>query len=112
MPLITHFVDSLSVRKGSDSVTNPYLDGDKAYNLELYLRSIVKQPHVLFIGEAPGYHGCAKTGIPFTSHVQLQYGVHPIIDAMLPRIKVCNDNDSESTATCFWKTMKKSAMSA
>ena len=104
MSKITEFVASLAQRESTDTVANPYECKAKAHNLEIYLRAALESPHIVFIGEAPGYHGCAKTGIPFTSSEQLQIGVHPFIDSIMNQIQ-STDADSEMTAKCFWEAM-------
>lgn len=109
MPNITQFIDSLKQRENSEQVTNPYMNKNQAHNLEVYLRAAIEKPHIVFIGEAPGYHGCAKTGIPFTSSEQLKDGVHPFIDSILEHIKP-TDTDSEMTAKCFWEAMAQNSI--
>jgi hypothetical protein len=47
------------------------------YNLQTYLRQMAElNPDTLLIGEAPGYNGCARTGVPFSSEKLLREGVH------------------------------------
>lgn len=104
MPKITQLINNLKQRKHSNQVTNPYMNKNQAHNLEVYLRVAIKNPHIVFIGEAPGYHGCAKSGIPFTSSEQLKNGVHPFIDSIIDHIQP-TDTDSEMTAKCFWESM-------
>ena len=104
MPKIMEFIASLTQRGDSETVTNPYLNKVKAHNLEVYLRAALENPHIVFIGEAPGYHGCAKTGIPFTSYEQLKIAVHPFIDSIVDQIHSTGP-DSEMTARCFWEAM-------
>lgn len=104
MPNITSFIDSLSKRADSETVTNPYLNEAKAHNLEVYLRAAIEQNvRYLFVGEAPGYKGCNQTGIPFTSYGQLKEGVHPFIDSFAKDIIVTNPNTTETTARIFWE---------
>lgn len=109
MPNLSEFIASLAKRENSELVTNPYRIEAKAHNLEVYLRAALEHPHIVFIGEAPGYHGCAKTGIPFTSHEQLKKGVHPFIDSLIEQIQP-TDPDSEMTAKCFWEAMSQNSI--
>lgn len=37
------------------------------HNLSVYLEQMLEiKPSILLMGEAPGFHGCGITGIPFT----------------------------------------------
>lgn len=45
----------------------------RRHNLLLYLKQMEHlQPSTLLLGEAPGYKGCALTGVPFSSELLLQ----------------------------------------
>lgn len=47
-------------------------------NLTLYLYQMDKfKPQMLLLGEAAGYRGCRRTGVPFTSETLLLNGVDP-----------------------------------
>lgn len=47
----------------------------KQLNLIKYFRALFwVKPEWILIGEAPGVHGCVKTGIPFTSERLIQKG--------------------------------------
>ena len=68
---IDSFIKKLSEYKSSDTVNNMYYGDSKnaierRNRLKNYLSSI-KNPMYIFVGEAPGYKGCARTGVPFTS---------------------------------------------
>jgi uracil-DNA glycosylase len=46
------------------------------HNLQTYLQQMVElQPDTLLVGEAPGYNGCARTGVPFSSEKLIREGV-------------------------------------
>ena len=78
------FIEDLSKVKLPINVFNPYsYDYDenllKRKNLFLYLQQMAKlNPHVLLVGEAPGYRGCRLTGVPFTSEFILLNGIDEI----------------------------------
>lgn len=70
------FIERLAAAPAPPDARNPYTgDGPAAIrrgNLALYLtRLAVRRPGVLLVGEAPGYRGCAVTGVPFTSRAIL-----------------------------------------
>jgi uracil-DNA glycosylase len=48
-------------------------------NLALALeQALARGPDLLLIGEAPGYHGARRTGVPFTSERLLLEGIAPL----------------------------------
>jgi uracil-DNA glycosylase len=52
--------------------------GIRASNLNRYLNEMfARHAHMLMVVEAPGYRGCAKTGIPITSERIMLNGVEP-----------------------------------
>ena len=67
------FVTNLSIVEVDDDAFNQYADGHEGNevrrnNLNLYLRQMTElEPRILLVGEAPGYQGCARSGVPFTS---------------------------------------------
>lgn len=66
---IDEFIEKLSEYQETDVVTNIYNGKDGAKRrkaLKAYLESH-QNAQILLVGEAPGYNGCAKTGIPFTT---------------------------------------------
>ena len=73
MKEIDTFIRKLSRQAVSLETTNLYAGKSKAsqirrHNLRLYLNKMVLvKPSILLLGEAPGYKGCGKTGVPFTS---------------------------------------------
>ena len=68
---IDEFIERLAEYKGDNTIFNMY-HGDSAdakkcrKNLKEYLEKH-KDAQILLVGEAPGYKGCARTGVPFTS---------------------------------------------
>ena len=68
---IDDFIEKLAEYESSDIVLNMYRgDSENAKkcreNLRKYLEKH-KNTQILLVGEAPGYKGCARTGVPFTS---------------------------------------------
>ncbi len=77
-----------SVLEGTRPLFNPYHDTNPDFdlpqaaairqaNLSSFLDSLPERPPVLLVGEAPGWHGCRFSGIPFTSELQLSNGILP-----------------------------------
>lgn len=101
--LITSLLKSLKSVPSTATVTNPYMSDECLDNLSHYIWSLCMQPYSghLLIGEAPGYKGCAVTGIPFTSQKVLRSSLHPFIVRLQSSIVVAG-NLSEATATIVW----------
>jgi uracil-DNA glycosylase len=61
------------------NVTNFYRAGrtnTQRRNLQCYLQQLrALQPKLLLVGEAPGYNGCRRTGVPFSSEALIAEGV-------------------------------------
>lgn len=70
---ISDFVDFISIQNTPDSLSENIYAGKsemvlmRKKNLLTYLKKMQElSPRIMLIGEAPGYHGCGKTGVPFT----------------------------------------------
>jgi len=63
-------------------------------------------PKFLLVGEAPGYQGCAVTGVPFTSERQICSGEIPRIEATA-RLTTRRLPYSEPSATIMWGILKE-----
>ncbi len=79
---IERLVSELAERPGSDRLFNPYAPPDdpkatiRRENLIRYLLDMHSlAPRVLLVAEAPGYRGCALTGIPITSERIMLRGI-------------------------------------
>jgi hypothetical protein len=78
---IRALIDRLAALPGSDRLFNPYtLDHPggaiRRANLTRYLADMhARQPHSLLLFEAPGYRGCALSGIPVTSERIMLRGI-------------------------------------
>ena len=102
--MIPSLLRSLSRHPASATVANPYTSPHLRDNLEAYLSALCAFPYSghLFVGEAPGHRGCARTGIPFTSERVLRSGSHPLLVALLPKLTVDGEM-TENTATIVWE---------
>ena len=72
-------------------------------NLFNFLESLPERPPVLLLGEAPGWHGCRFSGIPFTSETQLANGILPFSGQLSSHSSAPH---AEASATIFWQTLK------
>ncbi|WP_206832641.1 uracil-DNA glycosylase family protein [Alicyclobacillus fructus] len=81
-------------------------------NLRIYLNRMRDlRPKVLLVGEAPGYRGCALTGIPFTSEDIMLKGIenHNVL-GYRHGYRKASDNQQpmkENTATVVWETLQE-----
>jgi hypothetical protein len=79
--LIGSLIAEMAALPASDRVFNPYdasiPGGDiRQANLARYLSDMLaRSPHVLMLFEAPGYRGCAWSGIPVTSERIMLRGI-------------------------------------
>ena len=114
---IDEFVESLRVAKTEDSdLVNIYDDehdrgGWRRERLRRFL-TIPRDgyPLVLFVGEAPGVHGAAVTGVPFCSVETLTatgferlHSINPGDD--FDAIEGTQPNFNETTARDFWRVV-------
>ena len=113
---ISELVAQLADVPGSDRLFNPYGSPDspqaaiRRANLTRYLKDMLaRRPNTLMLFEAPGYRGCALTGIPVTSERIMLAGIpkwglfgngyHPTSGQ--PR------GVSEMTATILWAALEE-----
>lgn len=72
MDSIDKFIEELSKEESTPTLTNVYglknRQGEICrHNLSVYLHKVLTQnSRLMLIGEAPGFHGCRLSGIPFT----------------------------------------------
>lgn len=79
----------------------------RSYNLKQYLSLMAfKQPSVLIVGEAPGFHGCKFSGIPFTSEYILF--TNPFFKNLNFQFISSVDLKKENSATIVWDEIDKS----
>lgn len=80
--IFDEFLNKLEKRPQKNSAYNPYKQKKLVQNLENYLEVLYKEyfDGVMLVAEAPGYSGCAITGIPFTTVKILQDKPHEILN--------------------------------
>ena len=104
------FVEELSRRSDDDEVYNPYGHHLQRHNLEIYLTRIkALKPKVLMVGEAPGYRGCSRSGIPFTAPGLLSGSNHLFLKDLRKDLYL-SDEFRESTASVLWEYLKDYSM--
>lgn len=111
LELAKRLVDTLPV--GNPGLFNPWkesLADDDAINTpEAKLHRLAAHldcsPRFILCGEAPGYQGCARSGVAFTSERLLLEGAIPRIAALPQRLTSRRLPFSEPSATIVWKTL-------
>lgn len=104
--LIPAVLKMLAGYPASPSVGNAYSSPHLLKNLDAYLAALIRYPYSgdLLIGEAPGYAGCALTGIPFTSEHLIASSIHPFLTALRPQLNHTG-TQTESSATMVWNRL-------
>jgi len=114
VPAVDDLIANLAALPGSDSLFNPYRDAlpgavARRDNLLRYLSDmLVRQPTHLMLFEAPGYCGCALTGIPVTSERIMLPGI-PEWGLFGEGYRATSDHPdgvSEHTATILWDALR------
>jgi uracil-DNA glycosylase len=103
-------VDLLVAKRDFPNVGNFYAESDiKRSNLVKYFNALFwLKPEWMLIGEAPGIHGCVKTGIPFTSERLIREG-H--LEQHFPTTRfVVEGNKAEASATVVWGSVSRLSM--
>ncbi len=115
MKRIEDFIDKLATFPANELTFNVYAgDTDESeirrHNLRLYLhRMLGKKPEIMLVGEAPGFHGCRFTGLPFTSERQLTDEKHALCG---PRfgyriINLPENAKHEGSAHLMWSVLSE-----
>jgi uracil-DNA glycosylase len=106
------FISELASARQFTNVFNQYsfevADNEvRRNNLNLYLSQMSRlNPKVLLVGEAPGYHGCRLTGVPFTSeYILIKH--ESVFGKKLGYRKTAEVSGlkKEQTATIIWETL-------
>ena len=120
--VIDGFVEQLAMVARLPNVANPYAyqgatvareeaNAIRRENLRLYLNWMAAaRPSLLLVGEAPGYRGCATTGVPFTNN-------HLLLNELSPLTRMTTGGDGfrvteetspprEATAAIMWQTLR------
>ncbi|MEM0995825.1 MAG: uracil-DNA glycosylase [Bacteroidota bacterium] len=107
MLTIEQYIRRLARVPHTEDLENPYRGRSWAArlrrsNLELYFRQMhALHPTVLLLGEAPGYKGCGRTGIPFTSERTL--GQEPFFrDSGYAVLGTLGQPQSEQSGDIVW----------
>lgn len=105
---IEAFVELLSSYEvEGKNIHNQYQNPIVRNNLYQYLTYLRRhEVDVLFIGEAAGYLGCRKTGIPFTDEVQLKNEKNYFALGEWERDSKCG-NTVERSATYIWEALRR-----
>lgn len=103
---VNELVDWLA-RQDLPNVGNFYADSSmRRQNLINYFKVIYwMNPEWMFIGEAPGIHGCVKTGIPFTSERLIQDGT--LMRYFRGTPFKAEGNKAEGSATVIWQAVHR-----
>ena len=106
----TNFINRLASFDDSSDVHNPWsfaAEGNeiRRENLRCYFENQKKiKTNVLMVGEAPGYRGCGRSGIPFTSERTICENPYFYDDKRF-RIETKSESPmSEASATIVWNT--------
>ena len=111
---ITVLVDDLAALPGGERLFNPYTPDDdpaaalRRANLARYLTDMrAHEPRWLLLFEAPGYRGCALSGIPVTSERIMLTGIDKwgLFGAGYQPTSDHPEGVAEMTATILWEAL-------
>lgn len=113
LSLAARLVDTLPF--GQEGLFNPWKDqseDDLPQNtpesrLVRLAQHLSRPPDLILCGEAPGYQGCVRSGIAFTSERLLIEGAIPRVTKVEGRLTARRLPFSEPSATIVWKTLYK-----
>lgn len=121
-PVAALIVDLATLPAPADAVNmyasdGPPGNGARRRNLALALETaLARRPDLLLIGEAPGYNGARRTGVPFTSERLLLEGRWPLgrLEAG-PNLALARDDErisAEPTATIVCRELAALGLTA
>lgn len=106
---IKKFIDDLASQPRTPNVKNPW-DYSRPENeirrknlLGYFSKMHELMPSVLLVGEAPGYRGCGRVGMPFSSE-KLVLNNPFFVDTKLFDIENKDTPIAEASASIVWKT--------
>lgn len=121
MSKIDELVNALSDLEATDTLNNIYAESSDEHaelhrsNLHQYLHDMkARTPNALFVLEAPGYRGCARTGIPITSE-RIMLNDTPPFGLFAEGYQLHPEKPmgmAESSATIFWGALLEHASEA
>lgn len=115
---ISALVEQLAELPAQDGLFNPYAPWDdpraaiRRANLTRYLHDMLqRRPAVLLLAEAPGYRGCALSGIPVTSERIMLRGIGKwgLFGAGYEATSGHPQGVAEMTATILWGALEQFA---
>jgi uracil-DNA glycosylase len=117
-PAIGALIDALAHTPVAADAFNPYAAGGppatavRRANLALALAQILAHgPSLVLVAEAPGYRGCRRTGVPFTSDPLLLDGIDPPgLFGSARGFRHASDDGrtpAEQTATIIWRELRR-----
>src|SRR5882724_7796130 len=104
--LISNLDSILTAYPASVTVANSYRSPSLAQNVTEYFDALIRHPYSgdLLVAEAPGFAGCALTGIPLTSEQIIAHSAHPFMASLRSRLFRAGEQ-RESTATMVWNCL-------
>lgn len=105
---VEDFVNDISLISDENRLfSNPYRIEVCKYNLLHYFQHLKNSKvDLMLIGEAPGYRGCALTGIPFTDEVQLKCPENNYALGDWMRLSK-GGNTKERSASAVWPAIRE-----
>ena len=100
---------------GIDGLFNPWADRSEddlpcntpEARLDRLAAHLDCKPEFILCGEAPGYQGCVRSGVAFTSERLLIAGEIPRMPSVKERLTTRHLPFSEPSATIVWKALRK-----